>query len=47
MKIYKLNPRFWTNLQKDPICDFTLSLKISVISSTLELCNFQVIGFLP
>jgi hypothetical protein len=34
-------------LQKDPNCDFTLSLKFSVMSSTLELINFQIIGFLP
>jgi hypothetical protein len=27
MKIYKPNPKFWTNLQKDPNCDSTLSLK--------------------
>jgi hypothetical protein len=34
-------------LQKDPICDFTLSLKISVMSSILELYNFQISENLP
>jgi hypothetical protein len=34
MKIYKPNPKFWTNLQKDPNCDSTLSLKNSVMGST-------------
>jgi hypothetical protein len=47
MKIYKPNPKFWTNLQKDPNCDSTLSLKNSVMGSTFELCNFQILGFCP
>jgi hypothetical protein len=47
MKIYKLNPRFWTNLQKDPKFDFTPSLNFSVIASTLSPCIFQILGFLP
>jgi hypothetical protein len=47
MKICKLNPRFWAKLQKDPNCDFILSLNFSVISSTLELINLQISKSLP
>jgi hypothetical protein len=47
MKIYKLNPRFWTNLQKDPNCDFTLSLKIQCDCFNFEplyLSNSRVLA---
>jgi hypothetical protein len=37
-------PKFWTNLQKVPLdLYFILSLNFSVVGSTLEPCNFQVI----
>jgi hypothetical protein len=47
LKIYKLNPEFWTYLQKDPMGVLVLSLKISDIDSTLELYIFQNSENLP
>jgi hypothetical protein len=47
MKICKLNPEFWTYLQKDPMGVLVLSLKISDINSTLELYIFQNSEKLP
>jgi hypothetical protein len=42
MWICKLNPGFWTYLQKGPPFGFYAMSEISVISSTLELYNFQI-----
>jgi hypothetical protein len=47
MKFCKLNPEFWTYLQKGPLCVLMLSLKISDIDSTLELYIFQNSENLP
>jgi hypothetical protein len=47
MKICKLNPEFWTYLQKDLIGVLKLSLKFSDIDSTLELYIFQIVENLP
>jgi hypothetical protein len=47
MKIYKLNPEFWTYLQKDPIGVLKAKSEIQYLSSSLRLCNFQIIRFLP
>jgi hypothetical protein len=34
-------------MQKGPPIEISLSLKLSVMGSTFELCNFQTIRFLP
>jgi hypothetical protein len=45
--ICKINLGFWTYLQNRPQVSSILSLKFSVKGSTLELCIFQILGFLP
>jgi hypothetical protein len=45
MKICKLNPEFWTYLQKESHLYSSAKSEIQCLSSTLELCNFQILRF--